>query len=208
MENRKTKKIGIMGGTFDPIHYGHLLIAQSAADEYDLDQVIFIPNGQPPHKDMQTVTDGNIRCIMVQKAIADNPCFQLSKLEIVNTEVNYTYQTLQKIEKSHPESELYFIMGEDSLKDFEGWREPALICQLATILVAVRDDIQGKELEQYMQHLKQLFQAHIFKLHSPNYSVSSRNIRARIQSGKSVRYLLPEPVKKYIESQNLYRDMK
>ena len=121
---KQQKKIGIMGGTFDPVHYGHLLIAQSAAEEYGLDQVVFLPTGRSPHKKSSEVTDPNIRCDMVRIAIRSNPAFVLSTLEAENPNVNYTYRTLQKLHCLDPKTEYAFIMGEDSLDDFHDWKCP------------------------------------------------------------------------------------
>lgn len=204
MDSKSRKNIGIMGGTFDPIHYGHLLIAQSAAEEFNLEQVIFLPTGRPPHKEDVMVTDGERRCIMVQKAIADNRNFHLSKLEIRNHEISYTYGTLEKLTEDHPDTHFYFIMGEDSLLDFETWKYPQKVCELASILVAVRNDTDGSTLEEHLKKVREKFHADIYPLHSPNYSVSSRDIRDRIKNGQSVRYLLPEPVEGYIARENLY----
>ncbi len=119
MNATQPQKVGIMGGTFDPIHYGHLLIAQSAAEEFTLDQVLFLPTGKAPHKSYQHVTDPERRCDMVKLAISDNPKFKLSFLEVDHTEVNYTYLTLQKMKEQFNNSKFYFIMGEDSLDDFQ-----------------------------------------------------------------------------------------
>lgn len=204
MKDIGKRKIGIMGGTFDPIHYGHLLIAQSAADEFQLEQVVFIPTGRTPHKADIEVTDGEQRCIMVQKAIADNRNFHLSKLEIKNEEISYTYRTLEKLTREYNDTHFYFIMGEDSLMDFESWRLPDKICELATILVALRDDTDGVRLFDQLELIKEKYQADIYPLHSPNYSVSSRDIRERLRNGQSIRYLVPESVGAYIARENLY----
>ncbi len=204
MNKNMQKKIGIMGGTFDPIHYGHLLIAQSAADEFHLDQVLFVPTGKSPHKQTEYVTDAKRRCEMVKLAIASNSKFQLCDMEVNNSETNYTYLTLQKLKKEYSYAKLYFIMGGDSLKDFKGWREPGLICKQAVILAAVRDEVIGEEMEETIEEIKQLFHADIFMLHSPNFSVSSRDIRKRIKEKRSVRYLLPEEVERFIENEQMY----
>ncbi|MFV0464865.1 MAG: nicotinate-nucleotide adenylyltransferase [Lachnospiraceae bacterium] len=201
------QKIGIMGGTFDPIHNGHLIIAQSAADEFDLDQVLFIPTGRSPHKDADEVTDGEKRCVMVQKAISENKKFQLSKIELKNTGTSYTFETLEKLSMKFRDATLYFIMGGDSLKDFEYWREPEQICRFATILAAVRDEIDGPDMDRYISHIKRKYHAKIYKLHSPNYSISSKEIRKRVHDGKSIRYMVPKQVEGFINRENLYLDI-
>lgn len=200
---KQQKKIGIMGGTFDPVHYGHLLIAQSAAEEYGLDQVVFLPTGRSPHKKSSEVTDPNIRCDMVRIAIRSNPAFVLSTLEAENPNVNYTYRTLQKLNCLDPKTEYAFIMGEDSLDDFHDWKCPDEICRLSSILVAVRNQA-GLDLKEKIGKMAQLYAADMRMLHAPNFSVSSREIRERIRLGKSIRYMLPEEVEEYIRQNLLY----
>ena len=200
-----SQKIGIMGGTFDPIHYGHLLIAQSAAEEFALDQVLFLPTGRSPHKSEKDVTDPQIRCEMVQIALEDNRKFEISMLEAENTEVNYTYASLQKLKQLYPKAQLYFIMGEDSLDDFPTWKKPEEICRLSTVLVAVRND-KGFGISDKIAEISQMYQADMHMLHAPNFSVSSHDIRKRIHENKSVRYMLPDKLTEYIVQHDLYRE--
>lgn len=195
--------LGIMGGTFDPIHYGHLLIAQSAAEEFHLEQVIFLPTGKSPHKSNSQVTGPDIRCDMVKLAIADNPKFELSLLEAENTDINYTYLTLQKLHQMYPDTHFYFIMGEDSLDDFVDWKHPEEICRLASILVAVRNDT-GDSIQKKIIRAVKDYSADIHMLHAPNVSISSRDIRKRIQTGKNVHYMLPKEVETFIRRHSLY----
>lgn len=197
------RKLGIMGGTFDPIHYGHLLIAQSAAEEFGLDQVLFVPTGKSPHKSENCVTEANIRCDMVRIAIKDNPRFAISVLEAENSEINYTYVTLQKFHQIYRNAEFYFIMGEDSLDDFPTWKNPLEICRQATILVAVRND-SGEGIRRKIKEAEKAYAGNMYMLHAPNFTVSSKEIRARIRMGKSVRYMLPEEVETFIRQNFLY----
>lgn len=206
-ENRK--KIGIMGGAFDPIHYGHLLIAENAAAQYGLDQVIFMPTGHSPHKTKQHITDAAHRCEMVRLAIADNPCFSLSMMEINSRETNYTYRTLEQLKSLHPQDELYFIMGGDSLKDFETWVHPERILKSANVLAAIRDNVAGETFQTQIQYLKERFGTEgIYSLSTPNFTVSSHRIRSLIQNKQTVRYMLPEPVRAYILANQLYHPYK
>lgn len=203
MNLTKPKKLGIIGGTFDPIHYGHLLIAQSAAEEFNLDQVLFLPTGTSPHKEPGRVTAPDIRCGMVQTAIADNPRFGLSVLEAENPQINYTCLTLKKFHQLYRGTELYFIMGEDSLDDFSTWKNPSGICRLATILTAVRDG--GRDgLKEKIETAEKIYGGRIELLHTPNFSISSKEIRRRIREGKSVRYMLPKEVELFIKKHSLY----
>lgn len=202
--NSEGLKIGIMGGTFDPIHYGHLMIAENAADQFCLDQVWFIPTGNPPHKETSTISDAKYRCDMLKIAISGNPKFSLSLREVEDTEVCYTCRTLTALCQEFPGNQFYFIMGADSLFEFETWRKPEIICAKAKILAAVRDHVNEKALERQIVCLKEKYQAEIYRLNTPNFSISSHNIRARVKEGKSIRYLLPENVRDYIVNKKLY----
>lgn len=202
---KQQKKIGIMGGTFDPVHYGHLLIAQSAAEEYGLDQVVFLPTGRSPHKKSSEVTDPNIRCDMVRIAIRSNPAFVLSTLEAENPNVNYTYRTLQKLHCLDPKTEYAFIMGEDSLDDFLEWKNPGEICRQASILVAVRNEA-GRDIQAKIERIGGMFSADMHMLHAPNFSISSREIRERVKTGKSIHYMLPKQVEAFIRQNSLYTE--
>lgn len=205
MKEQKTGRIGIMGGTFDPIHYGHLLIAQDAAEEFELDQVIFLPTGKSPHKAADKVTAPVVRCDMVRLAIKNNPKFSISTIEAENTEINYTYLTLQKLRQMYQNTHFYFIMGEDSLDDFGNWKNPAGICKMASLLVAVRgDSVQG--IWAKIEQAKQRYTADMHLLHAPAFSVSSRDIRRRIRNGKNIRYMLHEEVESYIRKHSLYME--
>lgn len=205
MNGIRRNKIGVMGGTFDPIHYGHLLIAQSAAEEFGLDRVIFIPTGKSPHKSSDAVTDPSIRYEMARIAVCDNPLFGISDLESSSAEVSYTYLTLQKIQTIYPDAKLYFIMGEDSLDEFHNWKRPDEICRKATLLVAARNDAVH-QAEDKVKKAGSDYAANIHLLSAPYFSVSSREIREHIRKGESVRYMMPELVEGYIRRHALYKD--
>ncbi len=199
------RKIGIMGGAFDPIHYGHLLIAENAAAQYGLDQVVFMPTGQSPHKAKRHITDASYRCEMIRQAIADNPKFCLSTLELDLSGTNYTYRTLEHWKEQHPKDKLYFIMGGDSLKDFETWRYPDRILQAAYLLAAIRDDVEGTVFQEQIAYLRERYQTeYIFALNTPNFAVSSHRIRSLTEQGQTIRYMVPEPVREYILAHGLY----
>ncbi len=199
------RKMGIMGGTFDPIHYGHLLIAQSAAEEFDLDQVLFLPTGKSPHKAQIFVTEPKLRCEMVRIAISRNPDFKISVWEAENREINYTYLTLRKFHEQYENTHFYFIMGEDSLDDFPNWKNPCEICRLSTVLVAVRND-RGDSIKDKIKRMANTYAADMHMLHAPNFTISSREIRERIRLGKSVRYMIPEEVETFIRQHYLYME--
>lgn len=202
---QKRIKTGIMGGTFNPIHYGHLLIAENAAEQFDLDEILFIPTGNSPHKNNKQILDAAMRCDMICLAISDNEAFRLSTIEIEADEVNYTYRTVDHLREQYPNRELNFIMGGDSLQAFGSWRYPGHILQQARLLVAVRDDVDEGELkEQILKLERQYPQARIDCLKTPNYALSSHRIRALVAEGKTIRYMVPEPVRHYIEEHHLY----
>lgn len=204
MENQK-KKIGIMGGAFDPIHYGHLLIAENAAAQYSLDEVMFMVTGISPHKEKKHITDPVHRCEMTRRAISDNPVFSMSTLEIHAEETNYTYRTLEKLKELYPGCELYFIMGGDSLKDFENWRNPQRILMAANVLAAIRDNVEGDVFKRQIEHLRERFGTEgIYSLSTPNFTVSSHRIRSLVECGQTIRYMVPEPVREYIIEHGLY----
>lgn len=199
------KRIGIFGGTFNPIHYGHLIIAENACSQYDLERVIFLPTGHAPHKPFMGEDMSIHRCRMVEAAIADNPKFSISYREIQNTSVNYTYKTLESVKLENPDTDLYFILGADSLFDFELWRHPELICRYAAILAAVRDYLNEQKVDRQIRYLREKFGGSIYRLDTPNFNVSSKGLRERIQNGETIRYMVPKDVEQYIAENQLYR---
>lgn len=202
----KKKKIGIFGGTFNPVHYGHLLIAENACDQFQLDHVIFLPTGHSPHKPFMGEKMSVHRCQMVEAAIADNPRFSISYREIESRSVNYTYLTLAQFHKDYPDCELYFILGADSLFDFDDWRHPEEICKYANILAAVRDNLNADEVDQQIVYLKEKYHSGFDRLNTPNFSVSSKELRERVAQGKTIRYMLPPQAEQYIREHALYRE--
>ncbi|MGN0481989.1 MAG: nicotinate-nucleotide adenylyltransferase [Lachnospiraceae bacterium] len=203
-EQEMPTKVGIMGGTFDPVHYGHLLIAENARIQFGLEKVLFIPTGQSPHKDDARITDSKKRCEMLKLALEDNPFFQLSTVELERNETNYTYRTVQYFRQTYVNTKWYFIMGADSLFQFHTWKHPEQILQNATILAAVRDEKNLPELEERMAYLTDAYGGEIYPLQTPNFSISSHEIRKRIEEGASIRYQLPDSVRNYIEKNHLY----
>lgn len=199
------QKIGIFGGTFNPIHYGHLIIAENACNQFQLDQVIFLPTGHSPHKAFMGEDMSVHRCNMVKLAIADNPKFSISYREIESNTVNYTYRTLEILKNQYPDVKLYFILGADSLFDFDQWRYPDRICQNAAILAAVRDDLTEQRVDEQIAYLQRKYCGEIYRLHTPNFNVSSKALRNRIQNQDTIRYMVPPEVEHYIYSHALYR---
>ncbi|MDE7247906.1 MAG: nicotinate-nucleotide adenylyltransferase [Lachnospiraceae bacterium] len=208
------KRIGIMGGTFNPIHNGHLTIAQRAKEQFSLDKVLFMPSGVPYMKNLREVLPASVRCEMTFLAIRNIPYFELSDLEALAEENTYTCHTLQKLKSLHPDTDYYFILGADSLYAIEEWRHPELIFQYCTILAAARaeqaDDASKslpaqRQLVKQTQYLREKYHAAIELLEISNVDISSTQIRTLLSEGKSIRGLVPEAVETYISENHLYR---
>lgn len=198
------KRLGIMGGTFDPIHYGHLVAAETARTEFDLDNVLFIPTGMPPHKDYRPVTAADRRYEMVKLSIKDNSFFKVSRLEIKRDGPTYTIDTLRTIKKIFPEQELFFITGSDVLEEILSWREPYEIIRLARIIGASRPGYDAGASLKRIFDLYPEVKDRITELEIPALAISSTDIRNRIKNNRSIRYLLPEEVRIYIKNNQLY----
>lgn len=203
------KKIGIMGGTFDPIHVGHLILGERAYEQLGLDKVWFMPSGNPPHKrNRQGRASDDQRVAMVKNAIAGNPHFELSLIEMNENGYSYTYRTLENLKKEHPDTDYYFIIGADSLYNFATWKEPARICQACTLVVATRNHTPVKELDQEMTYLSQQYGGQFLRLDTMNIDISSELIRLWLKEGKSLRYYVPDDVIRYIYQNNIYHSVR
>lgn len=199
------KKTGIMGGTFNPIHNGHLMLARQALEQFMLDDVLFMPCGVPYMKAGQKVEDGQIRAEMTALAIQSEPRFVLSTMEIEQQGNTYTYQTLERLRKVHPETDFYFIVGADSLFHMTQWVCPEKIFVNCHILAAVRDDKTTEDMEAQIVLLKREYGADIHLLQTEYMDISSSEIRRKIAAGESVANDLPQAVRQYIEKEGLYR---
>lgn len=200
-------KIGIFGGTFNPIHIGHLILAQNALDFCDLSEVIFIPTGCSYLKEQKHILPKNERLKMVEIAITDNPMFSLSTIE-TDTEGNtYTCETLAKLKKIYPNDELCFIIGADTLYSIDSWKNPDEIFSLSSIIAAPRDNHSLDELKKQIKYLEDKYNATIYLMDSENIEISSSVIRSKISKGSSARYYLPKNVSDYINSNNFYKDI-
>lgn len=190
-------KIGIMGGTFNPIHNAHLIIARYAMEQYELDKVIFMTSGNPPHK--KDVLDKAIRHEMTAMGVGDE--FEVSDYEIRKEQRSYTVHTLMHFKKINPSDELFFLIGEDSLNDIGEWYHPEEILRMCTLLVFPRESQESLNLKISKSNLSD----RIFAIDAPVFGLSSTMIRERIKDGKSVRHMLPDSVLKYIEENELYK---
>lgn len=199
------EKIGVFGGTFNPVHTGHLLIAENAYDEFGLDKVLIIPAHIPPHKREEHILPDEVRMAMIREAVRDVPYFVPCDYEIRKAGVSYTSDTLNGLSELYPNARFYLIMGADSLMAIENWHHPEDIIKSAHILAAARDDADIKRLRAQAQYLKERYTgAQISVLGVPKMEVSSTIIRERIQKKRTIRYFVPEAVRQYIMANKLY----
>lgn len=198
------KKVGILGGTFNPIHMAHLIIAEIALEEAGLDEVLFIPSGCSYLKDASDILPAKDRIRMTGLAIEDNSHFALSTIEIDRGGNSYTCDTLEELKRSYPDQEYYLIMGADNLFTMEEWKNPEVIFRDAKILAAVRGSKKPAEMEEKISELKEKYNADITLLHVSHVDISSSMIREKIAKGRSVRYMLPEKVREYIMKNHFY----
>jgi len=204
MKNPMRHAVGIMGGTFDPIHIGHLILAESAWQQFSLEKVLFMPSGNPPHKRNRDGATNQQRVDMVRLAIASNPHFELSLEEMHEQGYIYTKETLRRLLENHPDTDYYFIMGADSLLAFDSWNGPEEICRQCILTVAVRDSMDPDDLERAIEHVRIRYSADVRKLESPNLDISSHDIREWLSEGWSTRYYLPDEVLTYILDKDIY----
>ena len=205
MEEVKAERVGIMGGTFDPIHYGHLVAAETAREAFSLDRIIFVPAGIPSHKAREKTTSGRHRYLMTILAIMSNPYFEVSRVDLDRGGVTYTVDTLSDLKRElPPETEMYFITGADAILEIQSWKSPGEVLSMAEFIAATRPGYGLEHLSQALGPLAVEFQDRIHILEIPPMGVSSTEVRHRLAKGKSVRYLLPETVITYIHNHGLY----
>ena len=197
----QTRKIGIMGGTFNPIHNGHVALADAAYKAFSLDKILFMPSGNSYMK--QHVLDNSKRVSMVSKAIESISYFELSTIEVERFGDTYTSETLQQLTQQNPDVQYYFIMGADSLFHIEKWKDPEIIFQLSTLICMVRDDYNMADIKKKGAELAQRG-ADILYLNMPKIDISSTDIRNRVKNHQSISELVPEKVEKYILQEHLY----
>ncbi len=200
------KKAGIMGGTFNPIHNGHLLLAETAREFLGLDEVIFIPSGNSYMKDTASMLDGETRAHMVSLAIEKNAYYSMSLMEVNREGPTYTCDTLAELKRLYPDKEFYFIAGADTLLTLESWREPGFVLENCIMAVEVRGTGTEKRLKEKADELAGKYQADIRLLPVRYMDISSSEIRQRCREGRSIRYMVPENVFAYIDRNGLYKN--
>lgn len=198
------RKVGIMGGTFNPIHIGHLTLAEWARETAALDEVWFIPTGISYSKSQGDILPGEDRFHMTELAVEGNPYFRCLDIEIRRPGYTYSYETLEQLKGEYPETAFYFILGSDCLDSLAGWKCAERIFKACTILAAVRGEADFSSVEQKKTELEKQFSGNIMLIPFPGLCVSSTELRSRIHQGKSVRYLIPDKVLAYIEEKRFY----
>ena len=193
-------KVGVLGGTFDPVHNGHLALAEHAREQLALDLVLFIPAGEPWRKAHRTITSAEHRLAMLRLAIDGNDAFGISDIELRRNGPTYTADTLEALAAERLDDEFYFIIGADALADLPNWHEPERIAQHAILAVAPRDDRAADAAEPPIHGIANRIQ----RFHMPPIDVSSTDIRARVAAGASITDLVPPAVERYIRDQALY----
>lgn len=196
--------VGIMGGTFDPIHLAHLSMARCAMEQYALDKVLFMPSKLPPHKKSKGISDEMHRCNMVKLAVEEEEGFYFSDFECRRDRTTYTAETLQLLQEAFPKDCFYFIMGGDSLFQMEQWFLPEEILRRAVILAVGRDGASNLQMQQKAKELCSRFGGSIQLVTMPQMQISSSMIRQKIRAGESVQQYLPGAVWNYIEQTHCY----
>lgn len=198
-------RIGIFGGTFDPIHLGHLVLAEQCREQCQLDEVWFVPAAHPPHKLDATISAAKVRCEMIELAISGSAAFRLNRMELERTGPSYTFETLEQFHRDDPTRELFLMIGADSLRELPSWREPQRILELATIAAVNRGDRPLEDrMDPSFERLRLLPCFRLVQVQMPGVSISATDIRHRVASGRSIRYLVPRAVETYIQQQKLF----
>ncbi len=197
-------RIGIMGGTFDPIHLGHLVIAEAVRDRFQLERVLFVPAASPPHKENAGLTAASHRYLMTVLAVQSHPSFFASDIEMNRSGPSYTIDTVREMVRIYgAAADLYFITGADAIIELPTWREPERLLELCQFVAATRPGCNG--LEEVIARYGDIGAGRIHRLETPELAISATDIRERVKQGKSVRYIVPDAVEHYIQKEGLYR---
>ncbi len=200
-------RIGIFGGSFDPVHFGHLLLAECCREQGQLDAVWFLPAAIPPHKQQHELTPAQNRIEMLELAIGGHPSFSVSRYETDRGGVNYSVDTLAQFREAGPADEFFFLLGADMFRDLPSWRQPQRICELALPIVARRwgeppldfNALAGIASPQRLEEMRR------HEVVMPEIGLCASDLRRRVAAGQGIRYRTPRAVEKYIESQGLYK---
>ncbi len=205
-DQQRPTRLGIYGGSFDPVHLGHLLLAETCREECSLDRVLFLPCGQSPHKPNGAVATGQQRAEMLEFAVAGDPRFGVCRIELERSGPSFTVETLRQVRAEQPDSKLFFLMGADSLADLPLWREPQAILELATIVAVNRGQQPPPDLGSLEARLGPIVRERVRVVTMSAIELSATEIRERVRSGRSLRFRVPRAVEEYIRQQRLYRN--
>lgn len=198
-------RLGLFGGTFDPPHFGHLVIAQEVAEQLSLDRLLFLVAGLPPHKLGDVLSPSSIRVEMARAAVKGNPLFEVSDIELDREGPSYTVDTLRHFRATYRDAELFFLLGADQMAEFHEWHEPDAVAELATVVAVHRDGVDPEALPPVA-----VGPGEELKFLSPRVTrvdLSSSEVRARVRAQRSIQYLVPEGVRRIIETHCLYRSI-
>lgn len=200
-------RVGILGGTFDPVHSGHLILAEQSREQGRLDEVWFVPAAHPPHKDDPTLTRFEQRVEMLALALAGNPAFRIDELEGERPGPSYTADTLVELRRRHPRHEFWLLIGSDTLGDLPNWHQPQRVVESAGLLVMTRPGSTALTVEELRSRLclPEQTPLQVQQVETPQIDISSRDLRRRTAAGRSIRYFLPRAVECYIHEKKLYR---
>jgi len=190
--------IGILGGTFNPPHMGHLIVAEYVREELSLDKVLFVPSAISPHKQHLEIVDAHHRVAMLECAIEGNSYFAISEIETRRGGISFTIDTLKALREKYTGDKLFLLIGMDNLVEFHSWRMPDRILEMATLVVMTRPEVGGINPEILLDGRARVCAV-------PEIAISSSEIRTRVKEGRSIRYMVPPPLEAYIISNNLYR---
>lgn len=199
-------RMGILGGTFDPVHYGHLLMAEICRQELGLEQLRLIPAGAPPHKPDHPISDGHARADMLEFAVAGYPEFVVDRRELKRTGPSYTVDTLTELKAASPESERFLLMGADSLRELLTWRQPQRIAELATIVVCNRPGVPLPDSSQVREWVGEEIARRVQFVRIPGTDLSATEMRQRVRSGLGLRFMTPRAVEAFIREHRLYSE--
>lgn len=197
-------KVGIMGGTFDPIHNGHLIAAEYAREAIKLDRILFMPSGIHPFKDNKNVTNKDTRAYMTSLAIKGNPYFELSRIGIDREDINYTIDDINYLRREHPDYEIYFIIGTDIVFEIEKWKDFYKLSRLCKFILFDRWGKNQEEVYRKIEEFELLYKTNIQKIKSPVIHISSTEIRNRVKANLSIKYQVPRSIENYIINNRMY----
>ncbi len=197
-------RIGILGGTFDPVHFGHLILAETCREVLRLDQVRLIPAGDPPHKPDTKISDGHARADMLLLAVSGYPEFVVDRRELKRQGPSFTVDTLAELTAENPGSELFFLMGADSLSELPTWRQPGRIAELATIVACNRLGVPPLDRSQIVEWVGEAIADRVITIAVPGMDLTATDLRRRVAEGRGLRFLTPRAVEAFIAQHGLY----